>query len=168
VPRYVDAIRRNSLPLNVTVREFCLRPGAYLGNPYVQQQYANINYSQVAGELKHMGVNVLAQLVAVCPERPGRYWLGANPEVTLDLVPYFEERHEQCRQAGCATRILTPTAGIGCNPCDRNTPWLMARDVQDARVPRRPWMAESGPGEIDSDRPRAIFTPAGRLRRLKR
>jgi hypothetical protein len=26
----------------------------------------------------------------------------------------------------------------------------MALDVQDAQVPQRPWMAESGPGEIDS------------------
>ena len=102
VPRYADAIRRNSLPPNVTVREFYLRPGAYLGNSYVQQQYSNINYSQVAGELKNMGVNVLAQLVAVSPERPGRCSLGANPEVTLDLVPYFQE----CRAAGLPALLV--------------------------------------------------------------
>lgn len=27
----------------------------------------------------------------------------------------------------------------------------MARDVRDARVPRRPWMAESGPDRVESD-----------------
>jgi len=40
----------------------------------------------------------------------------------------------------------------------------MARDVQDAQVPRRPWMAESSPDRIDSDRLRAIFTLRGALR----
>jgi len=102
VPHYAKAIGDHSLPANVTVREFYLRPGAYLGDPYVQQQYSNINYSEVAGELMHMGVNVLAQLIAVSPEHPGRYSLGANPEVTLDLMPYFEE----CRQAGRPTLLV--------------------------------------------------------------
>ncbi len=92
VPRYASAIREGTLPGNVAVREFYLRPGAYLGSPYVQQQYSNINYSQVAGELIRMGVNVLAQLVAVDGDRPGQVSLGANPEVTLDLLPYFAER----------------------------------------------------------------------------
>lgn len=92
VPRYAEAIRRNALPKNITVREFYLRPGAYLGDAYVQQQYASINYSQVAGDLVRMGVNVVAQLVAVSPERPERVSLGANPEVTLDLLPQFKAR----------------------------------------------------------------------------
>ncbi len=102
VPRYADAIRTGSLPANVRVREFYLRPGGYLGNPYVQQEYASINYSEVAGELMRLGVNVLAQLVAVSPERPGRYSLGSNPEVTLDLIPYFEER----RNAGLPALLV--------------------------------------------------------------
>ncbi|MCG8369787.1 MAG: acetyl-CoA hydrolase [Proteobacteria bacterium] len=94
VPKYAAALRDGSLPPNVRVREFYLRPGAYLGNRYVQQQYSNINYSEVAGELVRAGVNVLAQLVAVSPERPGRYSLACNPEVTLDLLPHFAARRE--------------------------------------------------------------------------
>lgn len=89
IPRYAEAVRQRSLPSNITVGEFYLRPGAYLGNPYVQQQYANINYSEVAGELIRMGVNVVAQLVAPSPDQADRYSLGANPEVTLDLMPHF-------------------------------------------------------------------------------
>ena len=92
VPKYASAARDDALPSNIRVREFYLRPGAYLGNRYVQQQYSNINYSQVAGELMRLGINVIAQLVATAPDQPGRYSLGANPEVTLDLVPYFEKR----------------------------------------------------------------------------
>ena len=94
VPRYADAIRTGSLPANVRVREFYLRPGGYLGNSYVQQEYASINYSEVAGELMRLGVNVLAQLVAVSDALPGRYSLGSNPEVTLDLLSYFAERRD--------------------------------------------------------------------------
>ena len=102
VPRYVDAIRTGSLPANVRVQEFYLRPGGYLGNAYVQQEYSSINYSEVAGELMRLGVNVLAQLVAVSPDRPGRYSLGSNPEVTLDLIPYFNER----RKAGLPALLV--------------------------------------------------------------
>jgi hypothetical protein len=37
----------------------------------------------------------------------------------------------------------------------------MARDVRDAQVPQRPWMAESGPDRIDSNRLKAILAPFG-------
>ncbi|MEL7186346.1 MAG: acetyl-CoA hydrolase/transferase C-terminal domain-containing protein, partial [Pseudomonadota bacterium] len=92
VPRYAQAIASRELPDNIEVHEFYLRPGAFLGDQYVQQRYANINYSQVADELKRLGVNVVAQLVAESVNKPGRYSLGSNPEVTLDLAPWFEER----------------------------------------------------------------------------
>jgi hypothetical protein len=36
----------------------------------------------------------------------------------------------------------------------------MERDVQDARVSRRPWMAESDPDRIDSNRLMAILAPS--------
>ena len=102
VPRYADAIRTGSMPANVRVREFYLRPGGYLSNSYVQQEYSSINYSEVAGELMRLGVNVLAQLVAASPDQPGRFSLGSNPEVTLDLLPYFDER----RKAGLPALLV--------------------------------------------------------------
>lgn len=101
-PQYAEAIRAGTMPANIEVHEFYLRPGAYLRNNYVQQRYANINYSQVAGELERLGVNVVAQLVAESPNRPGRYSLGSNPEVTLDLVPWFEKR----RSKGLAALVV--------------------------------------------------------------
>ena len=94
-PAYARAIRENALPSNVRVHEFYLRPGAYLANPLVQQEYASINYSQVVTELLRLGVNVIAQLVAVRPDRPGRYSLSSNPEVTLDLLPRLDARRKQ-------------------------------------------------------------------------
>jgi acyl-CoA hydrolase len=102
VPRYADAIRTGSLPANIRVQEFYLRPGGYLSNSTVQQEYSSINYSEVAGELMRLGVNVVAQLVAVSENWPGRYSLGSNPEVTLDLMPYFNAR----RKAGLPALLV--------------------------------------------------------------
>jgi len=81
-----------SLPANFQVREFYLRPGAYLGNELAQQNYTSINYSQVVDELMELGVNVIAQLVASRDDSPATYSLGANPDVTLDLLPRLEAR----------------------------------------------------------------------------
>ena len=86
LPEYVAALRRNALPSNVQVREFYLRPGAFLNNPSVQQSYTSLNYSQVARELMALGVNVIAQLVARRLEDPTKLSLSSNPEITLDLI----------------------------------------------------------------------------------
>ena len=96
-PKYALALRDRDLPDNIRVHEFYLRPGAYLGNPLVQQNYSSINYSQVVAELQRLGVNVLAQLVSARPENPGRYSLSSNPEITLDLLPELEAQREEGR-----------------------------------------------------------------------
>jgi acyl-CoA hydrolase len=92
---YAAAMQSGKLPDNIQVREFYLRPGAYLGNGLAQQSYTSINYSEVADELLALGVNVIAQLVAADPARPGYYSLGSNPEVTLDLLPRMRERQQR-------------------------------------------------------------------------
>lgn len=89
-PLYAKAIRSGSLPSNIDVREFYLRPGAYLGNRRVQRSYTSINYSDVVRELIELGVNVVAQLVSLRPASPDHVSLGSNPEVTLDLLPHFD------------------------------------------------------------------------------
>ena len=94
-PRYVQAVADNTLPSNIQIREFYLRPGAYLGNEIAQQNYASINYSQVVDELVELGVNVITQLVASRDESPDRYSLSSNPEITLDLLPRLAERRRQ-------------------------------------------------------------------------
>ena len=85
---YVAAERAGVVPTNIRIIEFFLEPGAALGVVHSQQNYLSANYTQVARELAHRGVNVLAQLVA---RRAGgadaTYSLGSNPDVTLDLLP---------------------------------------------------------------------------------
>ncbi len=112
VPAYAKAVRAAELPANVEVREFYLRPGAWLGNPLAQQRYTSINYSHVAAELLALGVNVIAQLVSARPESPGHYSLSANPEITLDLLPALDER----RRAG------EPVAFVG--QVNRRLPYM--------------------------------------------
>ncbi len=83
---YLTAHRSGTLPANIDVREFYLRPGAFLGTPAVQQSYTSLNYSHVVRELRELGVNVIAQLVARRDESPETYSLSSNPEITLDLL----------------------------------------------------------------------------------
>ena len=91
-PGYAAALRADALPANVSVHEFYLRPGAWLGSEAMQRAYASVNYSHVVRTLLDLGVNVIAQLVSARSESDGYYSLGANPEITLDLLPYFERK----------------------------------------------------------------------------
>jgi acyl-CoA hydrolase len=94
-PAYATAVRQGALPANIQVREFYLRPGAYLHNAIVQRSYTSINYSQVVAELLDLGVNVIGQLVATRPESPARYSLSSNPEITLDLLPRLADQRNR-------------------------------------------------------------------------
>lgn len=111
-PSYVKAVAENKLPPNITVREFYLRPGGYLGNAVAQQNYTSINYSEVVDELMTLGVNVVAQLVAISDDAPGYYSLSSNPEITLDLLPRLEAK----RRAG------SPVAMVG--QVNRHMPYM--------------------------------------------
>ena len=123
-PAYAVALRDEQLPANVKVHEFYLRPGAYLGNPLVQQHYASVNYSQVVNELLRLGVNVIAQLVAVHADRPDRYSLSSNPEITLDLLPHVESRKAEGRAVAMVGQVnrnlpyMTGDAEIAANRFD--------------------------------------------------
>ncbi|PQA32320.1 acetyl-CoA hydrolase/transferase C-terminal domain-containing protein, partial [Amnimonas aquatica] len=88
---YVDDLRRQQLPANISVSEFFLKSGDYLKNDTAQQQYMATHYTHAARDMLLQGVNVVAQAVAV-RERDGRreYSLSCNPDVTLDLLPLFD------------------------------------------------------------------------------
>lgn len=89
---YARAVAGKKLPPNIEVREFYFRPAAYLGNAPAQRSYTSLNYTQVAGALLDLGVNVIAQLAACRGADRSRLSLGSNPEVTLDLLPALEQR----------------------------------------------------------------------------
>jgi len=119
-PAYVSAVADNNVPSNIQVREFYLRPGAYLGNDLAQQSYASINYSHVVDELMELGVNVIVQLIASRQESPGKYSLSSNPDITLDLLPRLEAH----RSLGKAVAMV--------GQVNRNLPYMFGDAELDA------------------------------------
>ena len=76
------------MPPNARVIEFFFEPGSLLNSPHAQSHYLSANYTHVARELLHRGVNVIAHVVA--RRMAGgtlEISLGSNPDVTVDLLP---------------------------------------------------------------------------------
>jgi len=95
-PAWFDAVRAGRLPQNVRILEFFMEPGAWLGAPLAQQSYASINYTHVARSALAEGANVIAQQVAWREgPRGAETSFGTNPDVTVDLLPSFEERRRR-------------------------------------------------------------------------
>lgn len=85
---YLDALRADRLPANIRVIEFFFEPGSLLHSAQAQSNYLSANYTHVARELLHRGVNVVAHVVA--KRTVGgvtEFSLGSNPDVTVDLLP---------------------------------------------------------------------------------
>ena len=92
-PLYVEALRKDNVPPNITINEFFLQAGAWLSSGAVQRNYVSLNYAHVGPHLERVGVNVLAQLVAPSAQPNGtRVSLSSNTDVTLDLMPYIEAK----------------------------------------------------------------------------
>jgi acyl-CoA hydrolase len=89
---YLDAIRRDAMPDNVRVIEFFFEPGSLLNAPHAQAHYLAANYTHVARELLHRGVNVIAHVVARrVTGGSAEISLGSNPDVTVDLLPHVAQ-----------------------------------------------------------------------------
>lgn len=104
---YAQALRDGELSDNITVSEFFLLAGRWLGVPAAQQAYVSANYTHAAGYLLDRGVNVIAQLVA---RRGGgadaRYSLSCNTDITLDLLPALEGRGQKFLLVGEVSSAL--------------------------------------------------------------
>src|ERR1044071_7682000 len=91
---YIRLMEQDRLPDNIEVVEFFLEPGAWLNSAPLQQNYLSSNYTHVARDALKRGLNVIAQLVARPPagEAPaGLLSLGANPDLTADLLPQIAQ-----------------------------------------------------------------------------
>jgi acyl-CoA hydrolase len=101
-PEYLRAARADAMPRNVRLTEFFVEPGSALDSPHRQQNLLCANYTHVARELAARGVNVVAQLVAQRREAGAlQFSLGANPDVTLDLLPLLAAAREAGRSVVC-------------------------------------------------------------------
>ncbi len=99
---YLADLHRDSLPANIRVEQFFMQPGSLLHSEAAQQDYVSSNYSHAARDINAKGLNLVAQLVAETPERPGHLSLSCNPDITLDLLPMIERR----RAAGETILVL--------------------------------------------------------------
>jgi len=100
---YLEAVRTNTMPPNARVIEFFFEPGALLNSPHAQSHYLSANYTHVAREVLHRGVNVIAHVVAKRVNGGTlELSLGSNPDVTVDLLPEVAK----LRAAGQAVLLL--------------------------------------------------------------
>jgi len=89
---FVADLAADALPANVRVEQFFMQSGALGGSHQAQQGYVSSNYSHAARDINAQGINLVAQLVAEDPQRPGLLSLSCNPDITLDLLPMLEHR----------------------------------------------------------------------------
>lgn len=89
---FLGDLRRDSLPPNIRVEQFFMQPGSLLNSHAAQQDYVSSNYSHAARDINANGLNLVAQLVAHDPQRPGRVSLSCNSDITLDLLPMIAKR----------------------------------------------------------------------------
>ncbi len=100
---FLAALRAGTLPGNVRVIEFFFEPGSLLDVQQAQSNYLAANYTHVARELLHRGVNVLAHVVAKrVVGGVTEISLGSNPDITVDLLPDLA----RARQMGKAVVML--------------------------------------------------------------
>ncbi|WP_408950863.1 acetyl-CoA hydrolase/transferase C-terminal domain-containing protein [Lysobacter sp. Hz 25] len=83
--RYVQALKRNTLPAHIEIEEFYLQSGALLNAVAAQRRYASLNYTHVARALADRGVNAIVQKVAAEPGGD-RLSLSCNTDLTCDAV----------------------------------------------------------------------------------
>ncbi len=83
---YLQDLDQRQVPANIGISEFYFRSGSRLGDPHAQQHYLSSNYTHVARDMQTRGINLVVQMVARDPDRPGHFSLSCNPDVTLDLL----------------------------------------------------------------------------------
>ncbi len=90
---YTKALRSKSLPENIQVSEFYFKAGAFKHNEYAQRNYISANYTHVCNLLLEMGVNVVAQLVALSNthKHKNKISLSCNTDILIDAFKAFDE-----------------------------------------------------------------------------
>lgn len=91
--KYIQDVKKNKLPANISVREFYMQSGKMLHSQTAQQNYVSSNYTHVARDMVDQNINVILQMVAVKRSNDGnRYSLSCNPDLTLDIIRIAAEK----------------------------------------------------------------------------
>jgi len=89
---YMTDLRNKKLSSNVTLKEFFIKPGGYIGVAHAQQNYTSSNYSHIARDAMIHGLNVSAQTIAKRTEGDKTFYsLSCNPDTALDAALMLRE-----------------------------------------------------------------------------
>ena len=105
---YMTDLRNNTLPPNVTVSEFFVKAGGYLGNKTAQRNYISSNYTHVVRDILERGLNVMGNLIA----KRGmgsetRYSMSCNADLPLELFNHLEEERSLGRKIIAVGQVNT-------------------------------------------------------------
>ena len=119
---YAAAVHGGRVPPNITINEFFLEAGQWLGSPYAQQHYISANYTHALRYVLDRGVNVVGQLVAHRPDEAALpFSLSCNPDLTLDLLKLRREGKADflfCGQINTELPFLRNDAAIAADEFD--------------------------------------------------
>ncbi len=103
---YVKDLRGETLPPNVTVKEFFAKAGSYLNIAHAQQNYISSNYTHAYRDILINDVNVVAQIVAKgTVEGKTCYSTSCNPEVTLDVVAGMRKQESEGKKIAVIAQV---------------------------------------------------------------
>ncbi|MFM6928325.1 MAG: acetyl-CoA hydrolase/transferase C-terminal domain-containing protein, partial [Bdellovibrio sp.] len=102
---YLKDLSKNEVPLNVHLHEFYFQAGAFLHNPYAQQNYISLNYTHVAQNIFNRGINAIVQLIAQAPDGKS-FSLSCNPDITLDLAALYQKHNKPLLMIGVVHKDL--------------------------------------------------------------
>ncbi len=90
---YIEDVKNNRLPSNITVREFYMQSGKMLRSKEAQKSYVSSNYTHVARDMVDRQVNIILQMVAAHKTDQGNtYSLSSNPDLTFDIIRIAKEK----------------------------------------------------------------------------
>ncbi|MCB1844610.1 MAG: acetyl-CoA hydrolase, partial [Halioglobus sp.] len=90
-------MRAGKLPPNVRVSELYFKAGSMKAVPVAQQNYISSNYTHIARDMVALGVNVVAQLVAMRDsDGTASLSLSCNPDVSPEIFRRLAESGRPC------------------------------------------------------------------------
>lgn len=109
---YMHDLREQTVPANITIKEFFFQPGSRLGNAHAQYHYISSNYTHAARDVFENGCNVVLQMVA-SREIDGRRKLSmsCNPDTSAELVERLTASRREFRSVAVLNRELPYMCG---------------------------------------------------------
>jgi len=93
---YMKDIRKNTLPPNVTIREFFCKAGGYVGVTHAQREYTSSNYTHVVRDIILSGINVYMHTVAKKDINGEIFYSDScNADMGTDLIDQMELKQKE-------------------------------------------------------------------------